>query len=71
MKRGDEVWNAWHGILRFGTITSKRKDDDGWTYFKVNWGNKESYLDRLRNHKMLCGDDHTLEEYRADQIHPS
>ena len=71
MDPGDNVWNAWQGLLRYGTILSKRKADDGWTYFKVNWGEDKPYLDRIRHRKKLCGEDHKLEEYRADQIHPT
>ena len=71
MKVGNRVWNTWHGILRFGTIISKRKDDDGWTYFTVDWESDEAYRDRMSHRRGLAGgQEFSLEEYRADQIHP-
>ena len=37
MKVGDLVWNNYHGVLRFGTIKSKRIDESGWAYYKIKW----------------------------------
>ena len=86
MKNGESVWNIWRGILRFGVIKSKRKDDDGWMYFVVDWtsghtaipsdlkraqqAGDKAYKEQMRNRKKLSGEDHELTEYRADQIYP-
>ena len=68
MSIGQLVWNSYHGILRFGTIKSKRVDQDGWAYYKVNWHEDNTYEDAMTLRKNLCGEDHVLEEYRKDQI---
>ena len=68
MKVGDLVWNSYHGILRFGTIKSKRVDQDGWAYYKVNWHEDNTYEDAMTLRKNLCGEDHVLQEYRKDKI---
>ena len=68
MNIGQLVWNSYHGILRFGTIKSKRVDQDGWAYYKVNWHEDNTYEDAMTLRKNLCGEDHVLQEYRKDKI---
>lgn len=71
MKVGDQVWNAWQGLLRFGVIREKTSVADGWAYFKVDWHNDDAYEQRVGFRKQLTGrDDHGLFLYRADQLHP-
>ena len=74
MKKGDVVYNEWHGIRRYGVIEKTFVKDEGmfvpWTYANVKWFNDEAYLsaiaqtNRLRND----GSDITLHEYRVDKL---
>ena len=68
MKVGELVWNSYHGILRFGTVQSKRIDQSGWAFYKIKWHDDKIYENALRNRENLTNKKHSLEEYRADQI---
>ena len=68
MKIGDLVWNNYHGVLRFGTIKSKRIDVSGWAYYKIIWHSDDVYERAMRDRKKLTHIDHRIEEYRKDQI---
>ena len=69
MKIGALVWNNYHGMLRFGTIKTKRIDDSGWAFYKVKWHNDESYEESMKFREKLSHKNYMLEEYRKDQIH--
>ena len=68
MSIGDLVYNNYHGVLRFGTIQSKRIDESGWAYYKVNWHADETYEEAMNLRQKLTHKNHRLEEYRKDQI---
>ena len=68
MKVGDLVWNNYHGVLRFGTVKSKRIDESGWAYYKVNWHSDDVYERAMNIRKKLTHTDHRMKEYRKDQI---
>tara|TARA_Y100001937_G_scaffold118040_1_gene171968 strand:+ start:394 stop:651 length:258 start_codon:yes stop_codon:yes gene_type:complete len=68
MNIGDLVWNNYHGVLRFGTIQSKRIDETGWAYYKVNWHADETYEKAMALRQRLSHKDYKLQEYRKDQI---
>ena len=65
MKIGDLVWNNYQGLMRFGTIVSKRLKEDKWAHYTVEWHDDETYEDSMAWRKKLSGEDHTLKEYRA------
>jgi len=68
MKVGDLVWNSYHGILRFGTIKTKRIDDSGWAFYKVKWHSDDVYEKAVKHREKLSNKKHRLEEYRKDQV---
>ena len=68
MNIGDLVWNSYHGVLRFGTILSKRIDESGWAFYKINWHNDYVYEEAINARKKLTHKDYSLKEYRKDQI---
>ena len=70
MNIGQLVWNNYHGVLRFGTINSKRVDETGWAFYKVNWHCDDVYERAMDLREKLTHTDHRLEEYRKDQITP-
>ena len=75
MKRGDVVYNEWHGIRRYGiveTVYVKETQDTSvpWSYAKVKWLNDAPYENTVKNTNKLRNDgsDIYLGEYRVDQI---
>jgi hypothetical protein len=68
MNIGDLVWNSYHGIMRFGTVISKRIKTNKWAYFTVKWHDDEAYEKSMAWRQKLGGGDHTLKEYRADLL---
>ena len=71
MKKGDIVWNTYHGLLRVGKVTKRffKESDPKWGYINVKWYNDEAYEKRMDWREKLSGEDHTLDDYRADQLH--
>tara|TARA_Y100000310_G_scaffold340840_1_gene437984 strand:- start:695 stop:973 length:279 start_codon:yes stop_codon:yes gene_type:complete len=68
MKIGDLVWNHYHGMLRFGTITGKEIKEDKWAYFTVDWHADDRYEEAQDWRKTLTGTDYKLKEYRCDLL---
>ena len=68
MNIGQLVWNDYHGVLRFGTIKSKRLDESGWAYYKVSWHSDNVYERAMDLREKLTHTDYRLKEYRKDQI---
>ena len=68
MNIGDLVYNTYHGILRFGTVQSKRIDTTGWAYFKITWHDDNAYENAIAHREKLTNKKYKLEEYRADQL---
>jgi len=67
MKTGDLVWSYHNGLLRFGTVVSKRKENK-WAYFTVNWHADDAHAQDIQWRKKLTHIDHSLKEYRADML---
>ena len=65
---GALVWNNYHGILRFGTVQSKRIDETGWAFYKVKWHSDKVYEESMKFREKLTSKNYKLEEYRKDQI---
>ena len=69
MKKGDVVFNEYHGIRRYGIVERKEMHEDGWAYCEVDWINDEQYDRAMSTRKSLtAGKDWTLKKYRVDQI---
>ena len=74
MKKGDVVFNEWHGIRRYGVIENTFTKEEGmyvpWTYAKVRWFNDETYLKAIAQTNALRNDgsDIFLGEYRVDKL---
>ncbi len=74
MKKGDVVYNEWHGIRRYGVIEKTFVKDEGtfipWTYANVKWFNDEPYLSAVKQTNSLRNDgsDIFLDEYRVDKL---
>lgn len=74
MKKGDVVYNEWHGIRRYGVIEKTFIKDEGmfipWTYANVKWFNDEPYLSAVKQTNLLRNDgsDIFLDEYRVDKL---
>ncbi len=66
MKIGALVWNNYHGILRFGTIKTKRIDDSGWAFYKVKWHSDKIYEESMKFREKLSHKNYKLEEYRKE-----
>tara|TARA_R100000657_G_C4589457_1_gene48834 strand:+ start:196 stop:468 length:273 start_codon:yes stop_codon:yes gene_type:complete len=72
MEIGALVYNRYHGLLRFGTIKSKRIDTKshcGWAYYKVKWHSDNAYEKAIKHREELTNKKYKIEEYRKDQIH--
>ncbi len=69
MKKGDVVYNEYHGIRRYGIVEKKTIKDDGWGYCTVNWFNDEIYKNRMsERQKLTSGKDWSLKDYRVDML---
>jgi len=69
MEIGDLVWNHYHGLLRFGTITGRKIKEDEWAYFTVDWHADDRYETAQDWRKKLTNTDYKLKEYRGDLLH--
>ena len=63
MKIGDLVWNNYQGLMRFGTVVSKRLKEDKWARYVIKWHDDETYKKSMAWRKKLSGDDYALKEY--------
>jgi len=68
MKKGDVVFNEYHGIRRYGIVEEKEMGTDGWAYCKVEWINDEVYERAINHRKELTGRDYSLSRYRVDLL---
>ena len=65
---GSFVMNNHHGLLRMGVVESQRIDDQGWTYYKVNFLEDGIYQNNKTFHSEISGNDQFQYEHRSDQI---
>jgi len=69
MNIGSFVFNSWQGMPRFGTITDKRLDNNGWAHYVVAWHDDASHKQASEwQNKMRRTDDAEQAEYRADEL---
>jgi hypothetical protein len=75
MKIGQVVYNEWHGIRRYGIVTSLREETDPdayvpWTFAKVKWFDDDAYLGTVKSTNRLRADgsDVRMYEYRVDKL---
>ena len=75
MKKGDVVFNEWHGIRRYGIVTKTWVKENQnipvpWTYATVDWFDDEPYQNVVANTNRLRNDgtDVELREYRIDKL---
>tara|TARA_R110000824_G_scaffold356143_1_gene543347 strand:+ start:340 stop:627 length:288 start_codon:yes stop_codon:yes gene_type:complete len=69
MKKGDIVFNEYHGIRRYGIVEKKERADDGWAYCKVEWINDDLYQRSMEDRKSLTGGKNwSLDVYRVDML---
>jgi hypothetical protein len=75
MKIGQVVFNEWHGIRRYGIVTSLREEVDSncyvpWTYARVKWFGDEPYRAAVESTNKLRNDgsDIQMYEYRVDKL---
>ena len=68
---GTLVWSGYSGLLRVGTVVSKRIAENGWAYFTIEWhddGKYESVQNYYRS--MNPNREYGLKEYKASFVHP-
>jgi hypothetical protein len=71
MSIGSPVANTYHGIIRFGIIRDKLKDDQGWTQFHVEWIKDDTYDSAMWWVEELGARSFWQKElYRADELQP-
>lgn len=70
MQIGDLVWNEYHKILRFGTVTNKTIKENGWAYYTVDWHCDEKYEKACEHREKMCHTNYYIEEYRKDMLYP-
>ena len=68
MEKGTIVYNSYRGLDRYGVVLSSITKEDGWRYVEVRWFNDELYRRSMKWREELGGKDHTLKEYRIDQV---
>ena len=67
---GSFVMNYHHGLLRFGIVQSKRKDEQGWAQYTVDWLEDEIHDTNAEWVENMTGTQKKPAEYRADWIKP-
>jgi len=69
MKKGDVVFNEYHGIRRYGIVERKEMREDGWAYCEIDWINDEQYEEAMSSRKALTGGkEWSLKKYRVDKL---
>ena len=67
---GSFVMNYHHGLLRFGIVQSKRKDEQGWAQYTVDWLEDDMHESNAEWVENMTGTQKKPTEYRADWIKP-
>ena len=68
MKRGDVVYNEYHGIRRYGIVEEKTMKANGWAYCTVKWFNDEIYEGAMAARQKLTNKNWALSDYRVDML---
>ena len=67
---GSFVMNYHHGLLRMGVVESKRKDDQGWTCFTVNFFEDDIHKAAVDWDKKLNVKKARTNEFRSEYLKP-
>jgi len=68
---GTLVWSGYSGLLRVGTVVSKRKAENGWAYFTIEWHDDEKYESVQNYYRSVNPNrEYGLKEYKASLVHP-
>ena len=67
---GSFVMSYHHGLLRMGVVESKRKDDQGWTCFTVDFFEDDIHEARVAWDKELNSKKVWTNEFRAEYLKP-
>jgi hypothetical protein len=67
---GSFVMNYHHGLLRMGVVESKRKDDQGWTCFTVNFFEDDIHKASVVWDKKLNVKKARTNEFRSEYLKP-
>jgi hypothetical protein len=67
---GSFVMNYHHGLLRMGVVESKRKDDQGWTCFTVNFFEDDIHKAAVDWDKKLNVKKARTNEFRGEYLKP-
>jgi hypothetical protein len=67
---GSFVMNYHHGLLRMGVVESKRKDDQGWTCFTVNFFEDDIHKTAVDWDKKLNVKKARTNEFRCEYLKP-
>ena len=67
---GSMVWCGYGGVLRFGTVQSRRLDDNGWAYYTIKWHADEA-RERANEYNASINPnrEYDLSEFRSSQVH--
>ena len=65
---GAFVMNYHHGLLRFGIVQSKRRDEQGWAQYTVDWLEDDLHESNAVWVKNMTGIQKKPTEYRADWL---
>ena len=65
---GAFVMNYHHGLLRFGVVQSKRRDEQGWAQYTVDWLEDDMHESNAVWVKNMTGTEKKPTEYRADWL---
>ncbi len=67
---GTFVMSFHHGLLRMGVVESKRKDDQGWAHFTVDFFEDDIHERRVAWDKKLNSKKVWTNEFRAEYLKP-
>ena len=68
---GTLVWSGYSGLLRVGTVVSKRIAENGWAYFTIEWHDDGKYESVQNYYRSLNPNgEYGLKEYKASLVHP-
>ena len=67
---GTFVMNFHHGLLRMGVVEPKRKDEQGWTHFTVDFFEDDIHDARVEWDKKLNSKKVWTNEFRAEYLKP-
>ena len=67
---GTLVMNYHHGLLRLGIVSSRRRDEQGWTQCKVDWLEDDIHIAKVAWDKKMNAAKIYSDETRVDYLKP-